>query len=517
MNSDSSGLTLFTERDSWKDSKKRAKWAKTVFAPLIKQTKDTFGIELPFKFVPRPYQVDIVHAMLTKQFVAFCLHRRAGKDYMSISMLVFKAMEKVGNYCYLFPTAKQGREVIWQGIDNDGMKFLDHIPAELIATNSKNNLPMVNNVDMRITLVNGSTIQLVGSDNYDRTLVGTNMAGIIFSEYSLSDPRAWEYSMPIVIANGGWAWFNGTPRGKNHFYKLLKAALDPETTTKRWFACIKGNNDTKVLSADDINEMRVSMSEQRIDQEVNCAFEGCIEGKIYMEQIKDAMSQGRFGDFGFDRTCPVYISFDLGAGDRTAMVFFQQRGDRPWVIDFYSAKGMGVKHYKMIADDYAAKYGYKYETVFIPHDARKRSIDNYDDEGFALRTEDTFRREFVGCNIMLVPRCNDINEDIEAVRGKFHRWYFYEGTEKDKAQKERLDFFYNAMNEYTYPETDDQKNIAMKPLHNWCSDPMDAYRYAVKAQSFGWCGAKARTWLSDLDVDHSISSEENEDEYAQLI
>lgn len=517
MNTDNTGLSVFTKRDSWKDIKKRKLWGEKVFNPMLTKTEEQWGMALPHKFSPRSYQVDIVHAMLTKQFVAYCLHRRAGKDYMSISMLVLKAMERVGNYAYLLPTAKQGKEIIWHGIDNDGMKFLDHIPKELIAVNPKNNMHMINNVDMRITLVNGSTIQIVGSDNYDRTIVGTNLAGIIFSEYSLSDPRAWEYSMPIVIANGGWAWFNGTPRGKNHFYKLLRKALDPETTTDRWFACIKGNDDTQVLSEDDIDEMRVSMSEQRIQQEVYCAFEGCIEGKIYMEQIKEAMKEGRFGDFLHDKTCPVYIAFDLGAGDRTAMVFFQQRGDRPWVIDFYSAKGMGVKHYKMVADDYSAKYGYKYETVFIPHDARKRSIDNYDDEGYALRTEDTFRREFTNCNIMMVPRCNDINEDIEVVRGKFHRWYFYEGTEADKAQKERLEFFYNAMNEYTYPETDDMKAIALKPLHNWCSDPMDAFRYAVKAQSYGWCGAKARTWLSDLDVDHSDAAEQEEDVYANLI
>ena len=517
MNKDETGITYFPHRDSWKDPENRRKWAKEVFGPLVKATEKQFGIKVPYKFVPRPYQVDIVQAMLTKQFVAFCLHRRAGKDYMSISMLLFKAMERVGNYCYLLPTAKQAKVIIWHGLDDDGVKFLDHIPLELIAVNPKNKQPMINNVDMRITLINGSTIELVGSDNYDRSLVGTNMAGIIFSEYSLSDPRAFELSMPIVVANGGWAWFNGTPRGKNHFYKLLKKVLDPELETNSWFACIRGNQETKALSEAKVNEFRIAMSEQRIQQEIFVAFEGCIEGKIYMEQIKEAQTQGRIGDYGFDRTCPVYVSFDLGAGDRTAMVFFQQRGDRPWVIDFYSAKGMGVKHYKMIADDYAAKYGYKYETIFIPHDARKRSIDNYDDEGFALRTEDTFRREFIGCNIMLVPRCNDINEDIEAVRGKFHRWYFYEGSEKDKAQKERLDFFYNAMNEYTYPETDDQKTIAIKPLHNWCSDPMDAFRYGVKAQSFGWCGAKARTWLSDLDVDHSVSSEESEDEYAQLI
>jgi hypothetical protein len=83
-------------------------------------------------------------------------------------------------------------------MDRSGFKFLDHIPREIRVR--------TNETDMLIELDNGSIIQIVGSDNYD-SLMGSNPVGCVFSEYSLQDPRAWEFIKPILRENGGWALF----------------------------------------------------------------------------------------------------------------------------------------------------------------------------------------------------------------------------------------------------------------------------------------------------------------------
>ncbi len=516
--------SLGRDVDWLKNDKNYKNWMKHIFIPKVKAIKKSSNspVDIPYHFVPRWYQMDVIEAMYEKRFVFFCMHRRSGKDFMSISMLLVKAMEKVGSYLYLLPTATQGREIVWKGMDNDGMRFIDHIPTELIKRHKRTGFPMINEQQMRITLINGSTIKVVGSDNYDRSLVGTNVQGIIFSEYSLSDPRAWVYSRPILSANGGWAWFNGTPRAKNHFYKLYAGVATQlgNDLMRDWYAIVRRNSDTGVVPKIELDRIRAEgqMSEQQIQQEFECAWEGCLEGIIYEHQIVDARRYGRFGDYPFDKKCLVYVAFDIGAGDRTALTFFQQRGDRPWVIDFYSANGMGINHFKMVMTDYTAKYGYEYGCIFIPHDARKRSVDNYDEQGFSLTTEDTFRKEFGSIDIRLVPRCNDINEDIEVVRSRFYKWHFNEGTSQDKAQRERLEYFYEAMMGYKYKEVDEQVSISIKPLHNWCSDPMDSFRYAVKAQAFGWSSKDARIWLSALDTEHTvIDVQEVEDCYGSLI
>jgi len=107
------------------------------------------------------------------------------------------AIKKVGVYFYCLPTFRQAKLVIWDSITNDGRRFLDFIPKELIAS--------MNSQEMKIKLVNGSMIQLIGSDTYDTSLVGTNPRMIVFSEFALSDVRAYQYSRPILTANNGVA------------------------------------------------------------------------------------------------------------------------------------------------------------------------------------------------------------------------------------------------------------------------------------------------------------------------
>jgi hypothetical protein len=429
---------------------------------------------------------------------------------------MYKAMETVGNYYYMLPVATQAKKIVWRGLDDNGERFLDKIPKNLIAINKKSKQLMINETEMLITLKNGSTIQLCGSDNYDRTIVGTNVRGIIFSEYALSDPNAWVYTRPILANNKGFAWFNSTPRGRNHFYKLILASMTNPLLKDDWYGAIRRNSETGVISEDEINLILAEgqMSEQQIAQEFECSFEGVLTGVIYEKQIIKAREKGRFGEFYHDPTLPVFISFDIGAGDRTAMTLIQQSGDTPKVIDFYSNKGMGIGHYVEIAKEYKYKYGYEYQTVFVPHDARKREMSNYDENGYALTMLDTFKRLFNGlAEVKLIPRCNDIIEDIEIVRANFHKWCFNTGNPKDEAQVSRLNYFYEAMNNYRFEEEGNLgKRISTKPLHNWASDPMDSFRYAVRSQCYGWTSPFSRYFLENIDNETKEEELELEEE-----
>jgi len=76
---------------------------------------------------------------------------------------------------------------------------------------------------MRIRFINGSTWQIVGSDNFN-SLMGSPPAGLVFSEYALTSPAAWDYLRPILAENGGWCAFMMTPRGRNHAWTLYELA-----------------------------------------------------------------------------------------------------------------------------------------------------------------------------------------------------------------------------------------------------------------------------------------------------
>ena len=165
-------------------------------------------ITIPHLFQPREYQLPIFKAIDNgyKRIIQVW-HRRAGKEKTDINIVAKKIFERVGAYYYIFPTYNQGKKILWNGADKEGTRFLDHFPE---ATRKRN----VGN-EMFIEFKNGSTFQVVGSDNID-SIVGTNPLGVVFSEYSLQDPQAWDYIRPILAENDGWAIFNFTPRGDNH-------------------------------------------------------------------------------------------------------------------------------------------------------------------------------------------------------------------------------------------------------------------------------------------------------------
>ena len=152
------------------------------------------------KFKPRDYQRSVIKAFEQDKYkrLLLCWPRRAGKDILWFNLLLRAAIARVAIYYYIFPTFAQAKRAIWDSITNDGDRFLDFIPPQIIKSS--------NSQEMKITLINNSIIQLVGSDNY-ASLRGTNPQGIVFSEYAWQDPEAYITLRPILVANDGWAAF----------------------------------------------------------------------------------------------------------------------------------------------------------------------------------------------------------------------------------------------------------------------------------------------------------------------
>lgn len=219
-------------------------------------------ISLPYKLTLRDYQVPFWKAAVEADVLRLIVvwPRRNGKDLITLNVLIYKALTRPGLYFYMAPYYTQVRSAIWNGTDGTGRRFLDYIPPELIKKR--------NEQDLRLELVNGSIIRFCGSDNID-SIVGNNPVGIVFTEFPLHKPEAWHYLRPILAENGGWAIFNGTPRGLNHFYDLFKRAKESEN----WFVQLIDRDITGIPSKEAIDEDRKSgMPESLIQQEYFCSW-----------------------------------------------------------------------------------------------------------------------------------------------------------------------------------------------------------------------------------------------------
>lgn len=219
------------------------------------------AIIIPHRFNPRPYQLKLLKALDDGYNRALIVwNRRSGKDKTCFNYMIRRACEKVGTYFYFLPTYSLAKKVIWDNIDNDGFKMLDHIPKELVKS--------TNGTELKIELVNGSIIQLIGADEFKKGGVGTNPIGVVFSEFSITDPEAWKYVSPILAVNGGWAIFNFTPRGTNHAWELLQKAQQND----KWFTEILTVDDTQVLQGEALEEEKRNNPQDFFEQEYYCRF-----------------------------------------------------------------------------------------------------------------------------------------------------------------------------------------------------------------------------------------------------
>lgn len=374
-------------------------------------------------------------------------HRRSGKDKTDFNYMVKEAARVVAPYFYLMPTYSQGKKVIWDGIDNDGFRFIDHVPKPLIAG--------LDATTMKITLKTGSIIQIVGTDNVD-SIVGTNPRGCVFGEYSLHDPRAWQYLRPILAANDGWAIFNFTPRQHNHAWELLEIAkADP----KNWYIDIRTVDDTKAIPEEVLKREREEMRRQTgsdalYQQEYYCSFDVPVEGSYYANQMMEAEGQGRITNVPYETSLSVDTYWDLGIDDSMTIWFVQQSGMEIRVIDYYENNGEGLAHYANVLQE--KKYVYGHHTA--PHDIEVREL------GTGKSRLETAKS--LGISFRVAPKLS-IEDGIEASRNILSRCWF---------DKTKCDRGLNALKSYHKEWDEKNKVYRPHPEHDWSSHGADGFR-----------------------------------------
>src|SRR5262245_40020427 len=89
------------------------------------------SITIPYHYLPRSYQLPFWQAMSTKKRAVKVWHRRSGKDKTDLNFVISRMFPqnpggRIGTYFHLFPTYAQGKKVIWDAIDKQGFKVLNH-------------------------------------------------------------------------------------------------------------------------------------------------------------------------------------------------------------------------------------------------------------------------------------------------------------------------------------------------------------------------------------------------------
>lgn len=414
------------------------------------------NINLPNGWTPRAYQRPLWRFMQDGGKRASVIWpRRHGKDDLALHFTACAIHERVGVYWHLLPQQNQARKAIWDAVNpHTGKRRIDDaFPRELRDTTREQ--------DMMIRFKNGSTWQVIGSDNYD-ALVGTPPVGVVFSEWALSSPQAWSLIRPILAENGGWSMFITTPRGRNHAHRMHEMA----EASDEWFAERLIATETGVFPPEVLENERQELIAERgeedgeaiFQQEYMTSFSAGLPGAYYAKLIDKAERDGRIGFVPYDPARPVHTAWDLGRNDATAIWFIQSNGSGWDVIDYYANTSVGIEHYVRELKD----RGYNYGEHLLPHDA--------DNELLVSSTgsiAETVRGMAPGWEVRIVPRTKSVANDINEVRQILPLCRF---------DKERTAKGVDALRSYRRVWDEKLKAYRDTPLHDWASDPADAFR-----------------------------------------
>ena len=438
------------------------------------ETETEIELSLPYNFAPRSYQWRVFEAWDAgiRRFGAVW-HRRSGKDKTFLNFCVERMLERTGNYFHIFPKLNQGRRVIWDGIDRDGRRYLDHFPPDLIYS--------VNNSDMQITLRNpadlrlpGSTYQVLGTDRNLDVLVGSNGVGYIFSEYALQNPRAWDLARPILRENGGWAAFCYTPRGKNHGYTLWRTNYNnPEwhfelCTVEQTRRDGPGESGLPVVGPADIDaDQREGMAQDLIDQEYYLSWDAAIPGAYYANEFRLVDQQRRITRVPYDPSYPVYTFWDIGVDDANAIWFVQFIGRQICFLHYFEHQHQGAPYYAGYLR--GLPYEGNYRAHILPHDGRVQEW------GSGERREATLQRLVQG--EVHVTQRPSVAVGRDNVRLAFPRFLFDEDgcSGLDVAGGGRT-WGIEALREYKHKYDEVRHTFLEEHEHDWAVHGADALR-----------------------------------------
>ena len=411
---------------------------------------------------PRPYQMPAWEAWergIKRSLLIW--HRRAGKDEVALHKTCCAAFDRTANYWHCLPEYEQARKAIWEAINpHTGRRRIDEcFPLEV--------RKRTDNSTMTIEFTSGSIWKVVGSDN-PNSLVGAPPAGIVFSEWALSNPAAWAYLAPILVENNGWADFITTPRGKNHVHNMWKT-FNGDEYRKEWF-CQRLTIKETGFPAELVEEQRkeykgiygTDAADALIDQEFYCSFEAAVLGAIWGRELAELERGGRIKVLPIEKELPIHTAWDLGKGENMAIWVFQVHFNEVRIIDFISGFGIGIEDH--VAE--LERRGYRGGDDWVPHDARIPEIGSQ-----RTRVETLIKLKRKPRVVMR----HKVEDGNNAARLTIPHCYFdprcesgtYSGLE--------------ALRQYSYEWDDNRNTFRDTPLKNWCSHAADAFRYLAMA------------------------------------
>lgn len=324
---------------------------------------------------------------------------------------------------------------------------------------------------------NGTEFLFKGLKHNITEIKGIEGITIVWCEESenISD-HSWELLIPSIRKDGSEIWVAFNPKNPTDpTYKRFVAKKLPDTYVKKvsW-------RDNPYFPKVLFKEMEALRNEDEVayrhiwEGEFDLRHSGLIFANLVDEAIKDA----RLCPVPYKSGLPVYTAWDLGRRDATVIWFWQIVGLQVRIIDYYANTGEDLVHY---VEQIRSK-PYKFGVHYLPHDAAHER----------LGAHGSIQKQLNSINFKTqVIKISSVASRIEAGRSLLKECYI----DDEKC----LDGIH-ALNNYHYEWDKNLQRFKDKPLHDWASDPADAFTYMAQAIDLSMNAQKSRRQIKPIPL-----------------
>lgn len=284
------------------------------------------------------------------------------------------------NIWYVAPTYRAAKDIAW-----DMLKQSIH----------KSNISKINESELSVKLVNGSTISLKGAEKPDN-LRGRSLDMVICDEFADMRPETWYEVLRASLADRmGSALFIGTPKGRNHFYDLWTQDLDDWSSFQ--FTTLDGGN----VPQTEVDAARRDLDERTFKQEFEAAFVN-YSGIIYYNfDRQDSVKKST------ETEMVLHIGMDFNLDPMSAVVAIRN-GDSLHVIDEIVIYSSNTDE---IVDEIKVRYPNKKIVVYPDPACRQRKTS-------AGGRTDLSILQNAGFNVKVRERHTSVRDRINAVNAR---------------------------------------------------------------------------------------------------
>lgn len=230
--------------------------------------------------------------------------RRGGKSYASIASLAQHARYPGKRCMYVAPSYRMAKQIVWEDLKT--------------MLRERNWAKKINESELTVTLVNGSTIFLRSADNPD-SIRGIGLDYVVLDEAAdipkLQD--TWQAVIrPTLADREGSALIISSPKGKGFLFDLFNNAKHLDDWNSWQYTTEEGG----LVSEEELAQARKDLDERTYLQEFKARFVD-YAGAIYYAFGEHNIKEMPFG--GENIQIPLHIGIDFNIQPGCAVIGFQ--------------------------------------------------------------------------------------------------------------------------------------------------------------------------------------------------